>query len=115
MVQPWTHSVLWGTSWNEIETTGVEFERPVMWYSQHLEIQLRANTEIATYTERALLLFQLALGHYLTTTDDYMCLLHEPTPINYTLMHEANTVQMLNVNFGHHLPKGGKDGNESND
>ena len=34
------------------------------------------------------------LGHFLTTTDDYTCLLHEATPTNYALMHEAYTVQM---------------------
>ena len=37
MVQPCAHSIVWGTSQNEIETTGVELERPVVQCSQCLE------------------------------------------------------------------------------
>ena len=33
-------------------------------------------------------------GHFLTTTDDYTCLLHEATSTNFAVVHKAYTVQM---------------------
>ena len=38
VVQPCACSVLRGTSWNEMETTGIKLERPVVQCSQRLEI-----------------------------------------------------------------------------
>ena len=95
MVQPCTHLVLWGTSQNEIETTGVELERPVVQCSQHSTLrQLECWDHNLCRESTTTVTLPTYASQFLTTFDDYMCLPHEATPNNYVLMRKAYTVQM---------------------
>jgi len=93
------------TSLNEIETTDIESKMPMVPHSQHLERmeQLSATNaswdrnlhrKSTTGTTLTSVTSNLHLTIFISTTDDYTCLLHEAMPTNYTLMREDYTVQM---------------------
>jgi len=111
MVQPCVHSVLWGTSWNEIKTTGIELERPLVWCSQHIETtEWNASWDCNLCGKSTATLISgtlnLTLGHFLTTMNDYVFLLLRQRPLKFSQKSvHMNTIMWSSMDSGSATPK----------